>query len=219
MTNAREPTADVQRMLAREAHIRAALKFSLDHSEGLTTSGAIFGSLATVVEDATDAKALQMLRDALTALMGRTPREVKAVHAWHALRDGYDPEQDAIAIVDLARQVARTAQMFKSPNMLVPAGTAALMALRTELVDEFGERIPSLELLQVWFTKYNKQRAKGCLTLTGVVAHIIHEGRLFGARGKNFDKTRKRVDRVLQRHPYPLEFETELPIPPPVLSD
>lgn len=219
MTKATEQVNDTQRMLAREVHIRATLKVALEQSGGPTATGAIVASLATIVEDAADAKALRMLRDAMTALMNRTPREVDAVREWHARRDGHDPEQDAVAIVDLARLVARTAQMFKSPNMLVPPGTAAVVALRTELVEEFGEGIPSLDLLQGWFTKYSKQRAQGCLTLTGVVAHILHEGRLFGARGKNFDRTRKRVDRVLQRHPNPREFETELPIPPRVLSD
>lgn len=75
MTNANEPSTVTQRTLARQAHLRAALKFALDNGEGPTASGAIIGSLATVVEDATDAKAVQMVQDAMMALMHGTPRE------------------------------------------------------------------------------------------------------------------------------------------------
>jgi hypothetical protein len=215
MTKTDEPLNDIPRMLAREAHLRSALKFALEHNDAQTTSGAIIGALASVVEDDGDAEALQMAKDAITALVNRSPREREAAGAWHSLRDGYDPEQGAIAIVDLARQVARTAQMFRLSGTQVPTGSAAIEAFRTDLVARFGESVPSVAQLQEWFEKINEPLTSGGLAVTGIVARVMQHGRLMGA-GSDLDKTRKRVDRVLSRLPNPGEISTKLPIPPSV---
>lgn len=215
MTKTNEPFDDNQRMLAREAHLREALKFALEHSDAETTSGAIIGALASVAEDAGDAEALQMAEDAITALVNRSPREREAAHAWHALRDGYDPEQGAIAIVDLARAVARTAQMLRSSATQVPSGSAAIEAFRADLIARFGEVVPSTTELEAWFTKIDEPLTSGGLTITGVVARVMQHGRILGASG-DLNRNRKRVDRILSRLPNPREISAELPIPPHV---
>lgn len=213
MTKTNEPLADTQRMLAREDRLRAALMFALQ-SPGSTASGAVIGVFAAEIENADDVAAVRMLQDAMTAFVNGSPRETQAVHSWHAQRDGYDPEQDAIVIVDLARHAARTAQLSRLSGTQFHTGVAGIEAFRADLVDRFGESVPEVAELQKCFAKVGESRTSGGLTITGVVARIIHVGRLLGDSGQDLDKTRKRVDRVLSRLPNPREISAELPIPP-----
>jgi len=202
-----------QLLLAREVRLRRALEFALAHSDGSTTSGAIVAAFATLVDGPAGVAALHVLQETVSAIVDEGAAEQARARAWHALRDGYSPDEDAIAIVDIARAAARAAQRYRVSGDQVAIGPAAIEEFRASLVALFGEAVPETPTLLEWFARIDVPLWLGGLTITGIVTNILHEGRLLGSRG-DLDKTRKRVSRVLSRLPNPREISAELPVPP-----
>jgi hypothetical protein len=161
----------------------------------------LIGALATLVADHEDAAAFEMARAGIHALIRKHPDDRKVAQTWHAVSVGCDPNQDAIAIVDLAEEVERTAVLFTASNPpFSPTGTAAIATFRLQyLVERFGNGVPSEQMLMAWFSKHKDPHSSGGVTTAGIVARIVHHARLFGARGTDTERTRKRVDRVLAR--------------------
>jgi hypothetical protein len=69
----------------------------------------------------------------------------------------------------------------------------------------FGQRTPAQEKVREWFAKIGAPKAKGGLTIAGIVARIIHDGRLLGAYTHDLSNTLRRVDRVLRRLANPVK--------------
>ncbi len=204
MENTNEQLDETLRVgVARDAHLRRALEFALEQSNAPVGSLAMLGALGALVDDADDVEAFEMAQCAILALVRKRPLDTDVAHAWHALRHGRDPNQDAITIVDLARRVEWTAEMYQKSGTLLPTGVAAVEAFRADyLVKRFGESVPGAKRLHELFAKLDQPRSSGGLTITGVVARIVDEARLVGARGK-FANTLRRVDRVLGRRANP----------------
>lgn len=195
----------VESRTAREDQLRFALAMGLAHSHPNTTSGAVFSALATLTEDIVDREALEMLNTGIQALVHKVPSQREAAHRWHAQREGCDPDRDAITIVDLARGVAHAKRMYMSSEPNFWTGAAAVEEFREEcLVPRFGERSPSIAELKSWFELVDLPKRRGGLRVAGVVARIIHDAKLLGARGA-LGKTVKRVDRVLKRLANPVK--------------
>jgi len=86
---AEEELEQMQRELAaREAQLRYALEFALDHCDAPIASSAILGSLSTLVRNKADAEAAQMVQTGMLALIYKAPTEQAAAHAWHAQQEG-----------------------------------------------------------------------------------------------------------------------------------
>lgn len=193
-------------LAAREAHLRHALEFALDHCDATIASGAILGSLSALVRDQGDAEAVQMAQAGILALIYKGPRERAAAHAWHAHQEGCKPDEHAIDIVDLAREVARTARLYRLTHEQLVTGDAALEAFYSDyLVPRFGPRSPTAKELRKSFEKFGLPKSKGGLTVAGVVARILHEGRLLGAHTDDLSNTLRRVDSVLARLANPVK--------------
>jgi hypothetical protein len=204
---AQEELEQMQRELsAREAHFRDTLEFALDHCDAAIASSAVLGSLGALVQDQADAEAAQMARTGILALIYKGPKERAAAHAWHAHQEGCKPDEHAIDIVDLAREVARTARLYRLTHEQLVTGDAALEAFYSDyLAPRFGPRSPTVKELRESFEKLGLSKSKGGITIAGVVARIIHEGRLMGAHTDDPSKTLRRVDRVLARLANPVK--------------
>jgi hypothetical protein len=207
MAAAEEELEQMQRELAaREAQLRYALEFALDHCDAPIASSAILGSLSTLVRDKADAEAAQMVKTGILALIYKAPREQAAAHACHAQQEGCKPNEDAIDIVDLAREVARAGRLYRLTHDQLVAGDAALVAFHCDyLVARFAERAPTLNKVRELFALLDRPKAKGGLTVAGVVARIVHERRLLGAHTDDLSTTLRRVDRVLARLANPVK--------------
>lgn len=160
---AEEELEQMQRDLAaREAHLRHALEFALDHRDATIASGAILGSLSALVRHHGDAEAVQMAEAGILALIYKGPRERAAAHAWHAHQEGCKPDEHAIDIVDLAREVARTARLYRLTHEQLVTGDAALEAFYSDyLVPRFGPRSPTAKDLRKWPAQVQR-RPHGC---------------------------------------------------------
>lgn len=184
----------------RHARLRRALEFALQHADQQATMDAMIGALGALIENHDDAVAFEMAQVAIHALVGADVRDREAVRVWHAVAAGCDPNQDAIAILNLAKEVDQTAFLFAASSPAIsPRGTAAVAAFQTLLTERFGDGIPAVDTLLQWFSRLRTPRSRGGLTPAGVVARIVHHARLFGARRNDPEKTRKRVERVLGR--------------------
>src|SRR6188768_3524519 len=110
----------------REARLRNTLDFGLDHVDAPAASSAILGAVATLVESASDAHLFDMFQTGLLGLVYKSDQQREAARVWHAKRDGLDPDQDGIGIVDLAKEVARTGLLYRMTAPLSPTGSAAI---------------------------------------------------------------------------------------------
>ncbi len=201
-TAGQEEVETEQDLLAsRERQLTRALQHALDHFSTSDGSGATLGALASLIEDERDAEAFEMARTAVLALVHRKPQAKEAASIWYVRRDGLDPDQDPVGVVELARLVARTATMYRAGEGigLATVGAAAVDAFRDDLVSRFGDTVPPSSRLEEWFSKIGQAKRRGGLTVAGIVARIIHEGRLMGAHTGNLSKTLRRVDRILGR--------------------
>jgi len=207
MATVEEELEQMLRELAgREAQLRYALEFALEHCDAPMASGPILGSLSVLVRDAADAEAAQMAQAGILALIYKGPNERAAAHAWHAQQEGCKSDEQAIEIVDLAREVARTARLYRLNDTQLVTGDAALEAFRSDyLMPRFGARSPVQEKVREWFARIGSPKRKGGLTIAGVVARIIHDGRLLGAHTHDLSNTLRRVDRVLGRLAKPVK--------------
>lgn len=187
--------------MGRDAQLRSALEFALAHSDAESATTALIGALGALIEDQADAQAFEMAQSGILALVRRGPRERDAARVWHAQRHGFDPELDAVAIVDLCEAVERAAYLYnyKSAGELFKTGDAAIDLLRAGLVERFGTTVPGTADLVQWFSRLGIPKSQGGLTTAGIAARIIHEGRLLGDRRDTLDNTLSRVDRVLSR--------------------
>jgi hypothetical protein len=103
------------------------------------------------------------------------------------------------SIVDLAGGIEKAAYLYRRTDQCLESkGPAVMQQLRDYLRLRFGEGIPSLDELQEWVQSTVQSARKNRFTTSGIVVRIVHQARLFGARGA-FTKTLRRVDRVLAR--------------------
>jgi hypothetical protein len=196
----------LRELAMREAQLAYALDFALDHVDTPVGSSPILGAVATLVKDADDAHSFDMFRTGLIGLIYNSNQEREAARIWHARRKGLDPDQDGIAIVDLAKEVARTGRLYRATTPLFPTGSAAIDEFRSDyLVRHFGQRLAGLASLEDWFARLGKPKSRNGLAISGVVANIVHEARFFGSRGDDRSKTLRRINRILRRLPNPLK--------------
>ncbi len=151
----------------------------------------------------------QLAQLAIQALAGVRPAldEVKRIEAFRLGAEG--PDSDALAILDLARLVGifvyqrkhrdDPAWTIRGKGLLATLGREAPTHLRECLVAKHGEGVSSVEELTDWLDRHADKGARGKLTTAGIVARIVHRGRLLGARGAEV-KTLQRVDKILKRH-------------------
>ena len=201
-----------------ECRLRYALEHALDQTPANVGVSPVLAALATLVVsgDSVDCAAFEMAETAVLALSARSPELRASVWAWHAHRHDCDPNRDALALLELARAVELTVYTCRvRPQYLTTdekgavvsrpltvSGRAAVKQFRGFLLRRFGERIPSVDDLCEWIGRHAPTRGRGKLVTAGIVARIVHRGRLLGARGEDEAKTLRRVTMVLKRHKF-----------------
>lgn len=194
-----QPDEVERKQSLRSQQLRRALEFALEHSDSRSVTSALLGALGVLIEDSVDARSFEMAKDGLMGLVRKSPRERAAANAWHAQRHGCDAGQDVVAILELSKAVELAAHLYSAPGGLFATGDAAVEALRQDLVERFGSTVPVASDLGEWISRLGKPKRHGGLTLAGVVARIVHGGRLLGARGDKFGNTLSRIELALKR--------------------
>lgn len=201
--DAPKPNAQKAFRLAYEQNLRTALESALANSDpNVHASFFIRGALASLVYDWADAIAVEMAGVAIEALVAKSPDARQPVGEWHAQRHGCsDPNSDALVILDVASAVERTAYLYPvDPPSMPEVGARVVADLRTFLVGQLGPGVPAADDLENWIRRHSHKGARGKLTTAGIVAKIVHRGRLLGARGEDEQKTLRRVTMVMTRH-------------------
>jgi len=202
-TTAKTKTIETNGRSLAERHFRAAIEFALAHTPSTEGVSPIFGAAAAIAdfEDPTDRAALEMMSTAMAALVTRNLPDRASVRAWQAFRvGGSESNPDAIAIRDIAAAMQRTVNLYRRrEKWLIDKGRVVVMRLRRYLARQFGEGVPDIDTLEDWVSRHAHKSARGKLTTAGIVARIIHRGRILGARGRDESVTLRRVDRVLAR--------------------
>jgi hypothetical protein len=142
--------------------------------------------------------------NAINWLVTKDPEGLKQARLWWARMLGFDnPDSPAAAIVQIewcvrvARERRHGDGTFGDPKDAVPQLHAALVVRFPT-----SKSIPSVTNLADWLDRYSATRKRGKLTYTGIVAKIVHEGRLLGA-GKSESQTLQRVTAALDRKRHP----------------
>jgi hypothetical protein len=136
-------------------------------------------------------------------LVSRDPDGLAKARLWWARMLGFDGSDSPAAVivqleshVRIARERRHGDGTFGDPKHAVPD-------LRAGLVSRFPESksLPSETDLADWLDRYWPTRKRGKVTYAGIVARIVHQGRLLGA-GKSEEQTRQRVTKALdpKRH-------------------
>lgn len=134
---------------------------------------------------------------ALGALCGQADaiEEIDRIDAFLTGVSG--PDSPVLRIREMADRVSLAAWHKANPKAAPEASEKAAENLRRILVSEYGDAVPSVEDLDDWLGRWSRRGARGKLTTAGIVARIIHRGRLVGARGENESKTLRRVTEAL----------------------
>jgi hypothetical protein len=176
----------------------------------------LLGGIAALlaVDDPKDWAAFEMARTAILALLTRSAEQRSAVADWDAHRHGCTGAgSDVRAFIEIATAVERAAHFYATryyyacqgkngavaKRALTETGRAVVKRLHVFFVRQFGPTIPGVEDLEDWIARHAKEGARGKLTTAGIVAKIVHRGRLLGARGEDEAKTLRRVTMALSR--------------------
>jgi hypothetical protein len=142
--------------------------------------------------------------NAVNWLVSRDPEALGKARLLWARMNGFDSaDSDAAVIVQIewhvrvARERRHGDGTFGDPKDAVPEFRAGLVARFPQ-----SKTIPSEEELADWLDRYSPTGKRGKLTYAGIVAKIVHQGRLLGAQGTH-QKTLQRVTKALdqKRHP------------------
>lgn len=194
---------EFDKLAMAERQLRFALEHALECTPQTMGLSPVLGAIATLIDfdDPIDSVAYDMLATALFALAMRHEAARGKVNAWHTFRSGgSESNPDAMAIRDIAAAVEKTAGLYSLRlEWLDDKGRAVVEHLRESLVRRFSESVPSVDDLEEWISKYAHRGARGQLTNEGIVAKIVHRGRLLGAHTEDESTTLRRVDRVLAR--------------------
>lgn len=149
-------------------------------------------------------EAYTMAYNAIRWLILKEPTGLESARRWLAQVQGFSgPDSDAAVIVQIEWQV-RVALDIRCGDGTFGEPTEAVKQLRAALVSRFSDSnsIPSETELADWLERHAPSRARGKITTAGIVARIVHRGRLLGARGTE-QKTLERVTKALdpKRHP------------------
>lgn len=190
-----------------EQQIRFAIERIFTAHPDTPTLQALDAALYSAVEDWWGVVAYEMAMTGIRALVTADVATRRGVREWHERRSGTN-EPGPLAVLDAARLVDLAAHFYPSrEDRLKTKGPEAVAWLRTRLVERFGPAaaVPSAGELEDWISRHAAKRARGKLTTAGIVARIVHAGRLPGASSSP-DETLQRVTKVLKRHGYrPLE--------------
>jgi hypothetical protein len=201
---------------AREAQLRKALDFGLQHVDAPAGSGAVLSALATLRSDTVDDQLLAMAETVLQGLVHRNPAARQAAQRWYAQRQGCSPDGDAAEILQVEAEVKAAINLYRRSDgrvgvvvdsagsrsyVTVPVGPEAIEAFRSDyLSPRFGEHAASVRQLRKWFGKLDQSRLGGGLSVSGIVARILHRGRRATTKRPSQKETVNRVDRVLASH-------------------
>jgi hypothetical protein len=186
------------------AALRRALLHVFDNHSDVPIADALWAALGTVVDpdDAIESRALEVIKVGLDALLSKRSGARSAVSEWHAFRHRCTgADSDALAILEIAEAVQRAAWLYsqRSPPFL-DSGPAAVERLCGFLARRFGQTVPGTRDVEPWIAAHSPKGVRGKLTTAGIVARIVHRGRLLGARGNDEGRTLRRVTMVLNRH-------------------
>lgn len=137
---------------------------------------------------------LAVLADPSNEYVARIAREIVAQ------RDGFaSPDSPAAKIVQAAEWVEIFSGHSKYPKRAHVVGDALVLRLLLEKL--LGEGVPCEEELAAWLAQHSVRGARGKITTAGIVARIIHRGRLLGAGrpGSTQQDTLDRVSKALAR--------------------
>lgn len=182
---------------AQELRLRQSLDFSLQHSAPGSALSALLGVAGAFIDDDVDAEAFEQFKGSLFALVLKVDEERRGARAWHVHKNGCDADRNAIEILDFANMVAHRAYLFavKDPQ-IEPRGLAALRHFQeVHLRALCGDRTPSLEQLEDWFSSHKG----GKLSMVGLVSDLVRLVPRFGSSSQPRENTLKRVDQILAR--------------------
>lgn len=200
-----------------EADLR--FRSMLEHCLASTPAGAGLAPFAAVggvadFDDPSDCAAFEMARTAVAALLTGDEELREAARKWHAQRLGCDGDRDVTDMLLLARAVEITAAILREPLTyrardeagavvelpMTKTGRAAVQEFRASLVRHFGSTVPSVDDLTDWLARHSPKKGKGKLVTAGIVARIVHRGRILNAHTDDEGRTLRRVTMALKRH-------------------
>jgi hypothetical protein len=176
------------------------------------------------LDDAADCAAFEMARTAVLALLTGDPSLREGACRWNAQRLGCDGDRDVVDMLELARGVEMTAAILRRPpkyrtrnkagvvvdRPMTKTGRALVESFRSSLVRHFGSTVPSVEDLSDWLARHSPKKGKGKLVTAGIVARIVHRGRILNAHTDDEGRTLRRVTMALKRHGFkPIELHRE----------
>jgi hypothetical protein len=147
-------------------------------------------------------EAFTMAYNAIRALVLKEPGGLEGARRWSAWVSGFKSvDSDARKIVWIEWAV-RIALDIRHGDGTFGDRASAASDLRAGLVSRFGEQVPSANDLEGWLDRHAPKRARGKVTTAGIVAHIVHEGRLLGT-AKSYQAALDRVTKDLDRKRHP----------------
>jgi hypothetical protein len=149
--------------------------------------------------------AFTLAHNAIRWLVMRDAEGLQVARRCGAWLSGFsDPDSDAAVIVAIEHHV-RVALGIRHGGGDWGDPAAVPAQLRDALAQRFpqSETLPTAVDLGDWLDRHVPATRRGKLTTAGIVARIVHRGRLLGARGDSVQKTLERVTKALsqKRHP------------------
>ena len=148
-------------------------------------------------------EAFTMAHNAIRWLILREPGGLEDARRWLAWKMGFNsPDSDAVTIVQIEWHVRMALGMRRGEGRWGDPEKAPEWLHRALLHRFEAKSIPSVESLASWLDRHAERHARGKITTAGIVAKIVHEGRLLGARLSE-QRTRERVTKALDRKRHP----------------
>ena len=154
-------------------------------------------------------EAFTLAHNAIIALVQKDPEALKGARRWFAWPRGFDgPDSDALAIVRIEHMVKVAIEIRNAGHMKWGNPQNAARNLHAVLVASFQDQsknktLPSVEDLDDWLARHAPRHVRGKLTTAGIVAEIVHVGRLFGRSSEDRQQTREKVAKALDRRRHP----------------
>lgn len=179
-----ESERDHAATLAVEA--AAALSKALNHSPEVAIS-ALKLALAprlTRENDVAQRSALFLLDESVWAIEGDEDARASLERVSAFLQHADGPESNTLKIRDVAREVQIAVAVTHHPDAAVGKHDMAeklLDFLKAKFGAEIDQRLSKAAVID-WLGRYSPSKARGKLTLVGIVANIIRQGELAGSR-------------------------------------